>query len=169
MRHEIEKELRAFYLHMQQLLVSELGKCLGAHRRRSFSAFVRRPPLLPLSLTKVNPQSTAAEPTTSTTTAMLSSPADRLITWNPETPGWGLSCPVSDLFIDREGGTILGRMSTKAALRSQLVLMLVSRLVGGTSCPPERLVVYKMELQTFWDEQTFPKQYPQVSSIIENR
>jgi len=52
-------------------------------------------------------------------------------------------------------------MSTKAALRSQLVLMLVSRLVGGTSCPPERLVVYKMELQTFWDEQTFPKQYPQ--------
>ena len=80
MRHEIEKELRAFYLHMQQLLVSELGKCLGAHRRRSFSAFVRRPPLLPLSLTKVNPQSTAAEPTTSTTTAMLSSPADRLIT-----------------------------------------------------------------------------------------
>ena len=57
-------------------------------------------------------------------------------------------------------------MSTKTALRSHLVLMLVSRLVGGTSCPPERLVVYKMELQTFWDEQTFPKQYPQVSSII---
>ena len=55
MGHEIEKELRAFYLHMQQLLVSELGKCLGAHRRRSFSAFVRRPPLLPLSLTKVTP------------------------------------------------------------------------------------------------------------------
>jgi len=52
-------------------------------------------------------------------------------------------------------------MPAKAALRSQLVLMLVSRLVGGTSCPPERLVVYKMELQTFWDEQTFPKQYPQ--------
>jgi len=55
----------------------------------------------------------------------------------------------------------LGTMPVKAALRSQLVLMLVSRLVGGTSCPPERLVVYKMELQTFWDEQTFPKQYPQ--------
>ena len=74
-----------------------------------------------------------------------------------------MSCPVLDLFIDRgESGTIWGTMSTKAALRRHLVLMLVSRLVGGTSCPPERLVVYKMELQTFWDEQTFPKQYPQV-------
>ena len=59
----------------------------------------------------------------------------------------------------------LGTMPSKAALRSQLVLMLVSRLVGGTSCPPERLVVYKMELQTFWDEQTFPKQYPQVDDV----
>ena len=59
-------------------------------------------------------------------------------------------------------------MPAKAALRSQLVLMLVSRLVGGTSCPPERLVVYKMELQTFWDEQTFPKQYPQVDDNVQN-
>ena len=56
-------------------------------------------------------------------------------------------------------------MLSQAALRSHLVLMLVSRLVGGTSCPPERLVVYKMELQTFWDEQTFPKQYPQVDGV----
>ena len=61
-----------------------------------------------------------------------------------------------------------GRMWSKAALRS-LVLMLVSRLVGGTSCPPERLVVYKMELQTFWDEQTFPKQYPQVGEISKHQ
>ena len=36
----------------------------------------------------------------------------------------------------------------------------------GSSCPPEKLVVYKLELQTFWDEQTFPKQYPQVDEII---
>ena len=76
---------------------------------------------------------------------------------------------VLDLFIDRIGGvTIQGTMPAKAALRSQLVLMLVSRLVGGTSCPPERLVVYKMELQTFWDEQTFPKQYPQVDDNVQN-
>ena len=58
-------------------------------------------------------------------------------------------------------------------LGTHLVLMLLSRLVGGlslessmgSSCPPEKLVVYKLELQTFWDEQTFPKQYPQVDEM----
>ena len=58
-------------------------------------------------------------------------------------------------------------------LGTHLVLMLLSRFVGGlsleasmgSSCPPEKLVVYKLELQTFWDEQTFPKQYPQVDEM----
>jgi len=52
-------------------------------------------------------------------------------------------------------------MPSKAALRNQLLLTLVSRLVGATSCPSERLAVYKLELETFWDERNFPKQYPQ--------
>ena len=47
------------------------------------------------------------------------------------------------------------------------ILMLMRRLVGATSCPSERLAVYKLELETFWDERNFPKQYPQVDNILE--
>ena len=47
-----------------------------------------------------------------------------------------------------------------------LMLMLMRRLVGATSCPSERLAVYKLELETFWDEHNFPKQYPQVDNIL---
>ena len=47
-------------------------------------------------------------------------------------------------------------------LKPMLMLMLMRRLVGATSCPSERLAVYKLELETFWDERNFPKQYPQV-------
>ena len=50
-------------------------------------------------------------------------------------------------------------------LKPMLILMLMRRLVGATSCPPERLAVYKLELETFWDEHNFPKQYPQVDNI----
>ena len=46
------------------------------------------------------------------------------------------------------------------------MLMLMRRLVGATSCPSERLAVYKLELETFWDERNFPKQYPQVDNIL---
>ena len=46
-----------------------------------------------------------------------------------------------------------------------LMLMLMRRLVGATSCPSERLAVYKLKLETFWDEHSFPKQYPQVDNI----
>ena len=46
------------------------------------------------------------------------------------------------------------------------ILMLMRRLVGATSCPSERLAVYKLELETFWDEHNFPKQYPQVDNIL---
>ena len=29
------------------------------------------------------------------------------------------------------------------------------------ACPPDQLVVYRLDLRTYWDEATFPKQYPQ--------
>ena len=54
----------------------------------------------------------------------------------------------------------------KLVLMVMLMLMLMRRLVGATSCPSERLAVYKLELETFWDEHNFPKQYPQVDNIL---
>ena len=54
----------------------------------------------------------------------------------------------------------------KLVLMVMLMLMLMRRLVGATSCPSERLAVYKLELETFWDERNFPKQYPQVDNIL---
>ena len=38
--------------------------------------------------------------------------------------------------------------------------LLILPTISG-QCPTETLVVYKMELETFWDEEIFPKQYPQ--------
>jgi len=42
-----------------------------------------------------------------------------------------------------------------------LLLLLFPSLLLCSSCPSDLLVVYRLELKTFWDEQTFPKQYPQ--------
>ena len=44
-----------------------------------------------------------------------------------------------------------------------MLALVMAAICASTSCqcPPERLVVYRLELTTFWDEGTFPKQYPQ--------
>ena len=42
-----------------------------------------------------------------------------------------------------------------------LLLLLFPSLILCSSCPSDLLVVYRLELNAFWDEQTFPKQYPQ--------
>jgi len=47
-------------------------------------------------------------------------------------------------------------LTTLLILSSSLTAFKLSR-----SCPPEQLVVYKLELETFWDEKIFTKQYPQ--------
>lgn len=40
-----------------------------------------------------------------------------------------------------------------------LVVLLAPSL--SALCPASRLAVYRLELDTFWDEATFPKHYPQ--------
>merc|ERR1719268_540352 len=44
---------------------------------------------------------------------------------------------------------------------NMLLLLLFPSLLLCSSCPSDLLVVYRLELKTFWYEQTFPKQYPQ--------
>ena len=48
--------------------------------------------------------------------------------------------------------------------RQQILLTLLSSLVLSSlqsSCPPGMLAVYRLNLQTEWTEEKFPKQYPQ--------
>ena len=40
------------------------------------------------------------------------------------------------------------------------VLVVLVHLVNS-SCPHDILAVYKIRLETFWSEESFPKQYPQ--------
>ena len=45
-------------------------------------------------------------------------------------------------------------------------VLLVTAVLGlvvpaaGWLCPPDTLVVYRLQLETYWQEQTFPKQFP---------
>ena len=41
-----------------------------------------------------------------------------------------------------------------------VMALFILPIISG-QCPTETLVVYKLELETFWDEDIFPKQYPQ--------
>jgi len=42
-----------------------------------------------------------------------------------------------------------------------IIVLTTMVLLTNTSCPPGMLVVYRLSLKTHWDENTFPKQFPQ--------
>merc|ERR1712088_693962 len=54
-------------------------------------------------------------------------------------------------------------MLTLKKLVMAICLMVSSQIVDSSSnqCPDHRLAVYRLQLNTFWSEQVFPKQYPQ--------
>ena len=41
-----------------------------------------------------------------------------------------------------------------------VMVMLVEHGISST-CPQDRLAVYRLSLETWWSEEVFPKQYPQ--------
>ena len=41
-----------------------------------------------------------------------------------------------------------------------LVLSSTSASCSTSPCPPGRLAVYRVDLATYWTEETFPKQFP---------
>ena len=60
---------------------------------------------------------------------------------------------------------VSGVISTIMDVTAVFVLMVTAVFglllpVVSCRCPPDTLVVYRLQLETYWQEQTFPKQFP---------
>ena len=60
------------------------------------------------------------------------------------------------------GSDVISTSMEVSAVFGLMVTAVFGLLVSAVSCrcPSETLVVYKLQLDTFWQEQTFPKQFP---------